>query len=135
MKKKIVYVVITLLLVGASSVFSYNYGFDQGTDLGRESGHSDGYSEGYDEGYTDGYDDAQWELGENDLSGYIGPAPDTTTYLTTETAPAGTVWTTPSGEKYHEAGCQYINGRNDLTYFLSSGDAVNAGYSPCSVCH
>lgn len=57
------------------------------------------------------------------------------TVLTTDEAPEGTVWTTPSGSKYHEAGCRYIDGRTDLTYFNSAADAESYGYSPCSVCH
>lgn len=59
----------------------------------------------------------------------------TDTVLTTDEAPAGTVWTTPSGSKYHESNCQYINGRTDLTYFNTAAEAENCGYSPCSICH
>ena len=123
--------IVTITVLAILAFGGYNTGYDDGYD----EGHDAGYEVGYDEGYSEGYDDAEQELGENDLSGYLGPAPDTSSYLTTDTAPAGTVWTTPAGEKYHEGWCRYIDGRHDLTYYLSATDAINAGYSPCSVCH
>lgn len=105
---------------------------DSGYDEGYETGYDEGYDLGYDEGYDDGYSDGLYDSSESDMSGYLGPRD---TYLTTDTAPSGTVWVTPSGEKYHEGWCRYISGRNDLTYYYSAEDAINAGYAPCSVCH
>lgn len=136
-KHVIITVIITLLI---SAVIVYLGGrvllqstHDSGYDTGYDIGYNDGYDEGRDIGYEEGYSIAEYDYGENDRSGYLGPSPDT--YLTSDTAPAGTVWTTPYGEKYHETGCRYVNGRNDLTYFYSAEDAINAGYAPCSVCH
>lgn len=125
---------ITVLVLAILAFGGYHTGYEDGEQAHAED-YDAGYEAGYDEGYTEGYDDAEWGLGENDLSGYIDSVPDTSTYLTTDTAPAGTVWTTPAGEKYHEGWCRYIDGRHDLTYYLSATDAINAGYSSCSVCH
>lgn len=133
MKKK-VWVIIGILILALIGYGLYNYAYNTGYDNAYDNGYEDGYDEGYETGYDEGYSDSEWDHGENDLSGYIPPN-NTNTYLTTDTAPAGTVWTTPSGEKYHEPWCRYISGRNDLTYFYTSSDAANAGYSPCSVCH
>lgn len=44
------------------------------------------------------------------------------------------VYTTPGGSKYHKAGCQYINGRYDLSTFSSPAKARAAGYEPCEKC-
>lgn len=108
----------------------------EGYDEGYEIGYDEGYDAGHSEGYAEGYSEAEYDNSENDLSGYLGSAPSTSnTFLTTDTAPEGTVWVTPHGEKYHEGWCRYISGRNDLTYFYSADDAANAGYTPCSVCH
>lgn len=104
---------------------------DDARQSGYDEGYEIGYDEGHDEGYNEGYSDAEYENGENSLDGYVDPS----SYLTTDTAPEGTVWVTPHGEKYHEGWCQYVGGRHDLTYFYSANDAINAGYSPCSVCH
>lgn len=109
-------------------------------DDARQSGYEEGYEEGwdigYDKGYDEGYSESEYDNGENDRSGYLGPYSGTSdTFLTTDTAPEGTVWVTPSGEKYHEGWCRYVGGRHDLTYFHSSADAAAAGYEPCSVCN
>ena len=126
--KKVICSIIVLAIITGGGYFLHSNAYTQGYDDGYDVGYEDGYSEGE----VEGYDDANWDLGENDLSGYI---PNKSTHLTTDTAPSGTVWTTPAGEKYHEGWCRYISGRNDLIYYLSANDAINAGFSPCSVCH
>lgn len=130
----VVIIIMLLATMGFGGYYGFNYAYDLGRDAGYDVGYDEGYTEGHDEGYTEGYDDAEWELGENDLSGNLGPAPDTITF-TSDTAPAGMVFVTPAGEKYHEAWCRYIDGRHDLTHYLSAADAINAGYDACSVCH
>lgn len=44
-----------------------------------------------------------------------------------------TVYITPSGEKYHRSGCQYIEDKSNLTE-LSESRAAELGYEPCKVC-
>lgn len=95
---------------------------------GYDKGHDAGYEVGYDEGRDEGYDEA----GEAEP---YEPIAGTDTYLTTDNAPPGTVWITPHGEKYHESGCQYINGRHDLLYYDTAEEAELDGYTPCSECH
>lgn len=43
----------------------------------------------------------------------------------------GIVYITNTGSKYHNYGCRYLKSCIESTYM----DAVNAGYTPCSVCH
>jgi micrococcal nuclease len=43
-----------------------------------------------------------------------------------------TVYVTKTGTKYHKAGCTYLR-RSSIP--MSSSDAVNSNYSPCSVCN
>jgi len=45
---------------------------------------------------------------------------------------AQTVYITKSGTKYHSSGCRYLS-QSKIAIDLS--DAVNGGYSPCSVCN
>lgn len=42
------------------------------------------------------------------------------------------VYVTGSGEKYHEEDCRYVN---DSSKCISLEDAINRGYTPCSVCN
>jgi hypothetical protein len=42
-----------------------------------------------------------------------------------------TVYVTKTGKKYHAAGCRYLRRSQ---YSMKLKDAVNAGYTPCSVC-
>ena len=45
-----------------------------------------------------------------------------------------TVYLTPTGEKYHRAGCRTMNRtRNPIP--VSKQEAINRGYGPCGVCH
>lgn len=125
MKKKLLLVIVATLIV-TSGIFLYNYAYNKGYD--------EGELYGYDNGYNNGYEDAEKYFIKN-INTNTNSNRTSNTYLTTDTAPAGTVWTTPSGEKYHESWCRYIEGRHDLTYFYTASDAANAGYSPCSVCH
>ena len=125
MKKKVLLVIVITLIV-ASGIFLYNYAYNKG--------YNEGELYGYDNGYNNGYEDAGKYFIKN-INTNTNLNRTSNTYLTTDTAPAGTVWTTPSGEKYHEPWCRYIEGRHDLTYFYTESDAANAGYSPCSVCH
>lgn len=129
---KICITIIVLLLVSICiggyylKGYAYNLGYDRG------------YVVGEGQGYADGLADAKEKYANTTDINYLGPAPnrnDESTYLTTDTAPEGTVWTTPSGSKYHNSGCQYIDGRHDLTYYLSAEEAESIGYTPCSVCH
>jgi hypothetical protein len=43
-----------------------------------------------------------------------------------------TVYVTKTGRKYHVAGCRYLSRSQ---YPMKLKDAVNAGYTPCSVCN
>ena len=127
---KIFATVIIVIVVAATigGFKAYDQGHLDGYSVGYDEGYEIGYDEGYDIGYDEGYSEAEYDNGENDLG-------TSNNYLTTDTAPAGTVWVTPHGEKYHESWCQYISGRYDLTYFNDADEAMSAGYSPCSVCH
>lgn len=42
------------------------------------------------------------------------------------------VYITGSGEKYHRSDCRYVN---DSSKRLSLEDAIDRGYTPCSVCN
>ena len=108
----------------------YDAGYSEGLDEGYEVGHDEGYDEGYSTGWEEGYDEG-WDAGFEDGSGevYTSNVP-----LSTDEAPSYYVWTTPGGSKYHKPWCQYISGRNDLTYFTSSSDAASNGFAPCEVC-
>jgi len=44
---------------------------------------------------------------------------------------SGTVYITNSGSKYHRSGCQYLSGG---AIAISRQDAINQGYTACSVC-
>ena len=43
------------------------------------------------------------------------------------------VYTTPTGQKYHKAGCHYIKDKTNLLSMPES-QAVEMGYEPCKVC-
>nr|WP_277348159.1 MBL fold metallo-hydrolase [Bifidobacterium sp. DSM 109957] len=45
-----------------------------------------------------------------------------------------TVYLTPTGEKYHRAGCRTMN-RTKNPIPVSKQEAINRGYGPCGVCH
>ena len=128
---KICITVIILLLIGMciGGYFLYNYAYDEGK-LVYAGDYDNGYNEGFSDGYKKGYNTAQdlnktSQMEQNNDTGY----------LTTDTAPKGTVWMTPSGEKYHKGWCRYIDGRNDLSYCYSAEEAESYGYTPCSVCY
>lgn len=132
--KPIVIAVIITLLFSAGVVYWGGQTVVQDAyDRGHVNGYADGIAKGKEAGYWEGYTAGLSEA-KNASENFIGNNSDTE-YLTTDNAPAGTVWITPYGEKYHEGWCRYISGRNDLTYFYSADDAENAGYTPCSVCH
>lgn len=137
MKRKIVYVVIAILIIGSAfSLCSCGYtGSETGaeTESSYDEGYDDGYETGWDEGYEEGKQaafeqmDEELESQNNDISqGEALPVSD---------APAGMVFVTRTGDKYHERYCHYIDGKNDLTGYDSAQDAANTGYTPCSVCH
>ena len=46
--------------------------------------------------------------------------------------PAGVVYRTPSGEKYHRATCSYVKGK---AIRLTPKEAKELGLSPCKICH
>lgn len=49
----------------------------------------------------------------------------------TQNSPAQTVYTTKTGEKYHNATCHYLkNSKKEITL----QQAIDFGYEPCSVC-
>lgn len=147
MKRIIAILLSTIMLFSLSSCIysqddlneekqlSYEEGYKDGQASSYEDGYDEGYEigfeEGHDEGYDEGYSDAVYDNGENDLSGYVDP----TSFLTTDTAPAGTVWVTPHGKKYHEGWCQHIDGRHDLTYYRNASEAKAIGLTPCDECH
>ncbi|MBN7772363.1 hypothetical protein [Clostridium aminobutyricum] len=43
-----------------------------------------------------------------------------------------TVYITRTGEKYHRSGCRYLK-QSQIS--ISKSDAINQGYTPCSVCN
>lgn len=43
-------------------------------------------------------------------------------------------YVTRTGSKYHRLWCQYVSGKDDLSYYESSYEAESAGYDACSVC-
>lgn len=43
-------------------------------------------------------------------------------------------YVTRTGSKYHHIWCQYVSGKDDLSYYESSYEAESAGYDACSVC-
>ena len=43
-------------------------------------------------------------------------------------------YVTRTGSKYHHIWCQYVSGKDDLSYYESSYEAEDAGYDACSVC-
>ena len=93
--KRIGTVVISILMIislSACAIYTEE-DLDNARQSGYDEGYEIGYDEGYDIGYDEGYSEAEYDNGENDLSGYLGPSPSTpSTFLTTDTAPAGTVW-------------------------------------------
>ena len=135
-KPVVIAVIITLLLsaaiayLGGQSVVHEAY--DRGYDAGYDDGKSDGYDTGKTEGYNDGFNVAKEYFQNNNSSNALAPNDGITS---TDEAPAGTVFVTKTGDKYHENGCQYISGKHNLTAYSSASEAENAGYSPCSVCH
>lgn len=43
------------------------------------------------------------------------------------------VYITKYGEKFHQAGCYYIEGKDDIIE-LPESEAINLGYTPCKIC-
>ena len=73
---------VTLLVLAILAFGGYHTGYEDGEQAHADdydAGYEAGYDEGYDVGYTEGYDEAEWNLGENDLNGYLGPAPSSST--------------------------------------------------------
>lgn len=101
-------------------------GYDEGYEVGYDEGRDIGYDEGYDEGY---------EYVKDIALDYFEGQNSNSDVKSTNNAPEGTVFVTPSGEKYHRNGCQYISGKYNLTGYDSAADAAAAGYKPCSVCN
>lgn len=106
---------------------------------------NDAHTQSYDEGYDKGYEDGKID-GYNDCLSAVRNHPENfitnnsnasqnNEILSTSEAPDSYVFVTPSGSKYHKDGCQYINGRYDLSYFENADEAEANGYSPCSVCN
>ena len=110
--KRIGTVVISILMIislSACAIYT-----EEDLDNARQSGYDEGYEVGYDEGYDighdEGYSEAEYDNGENDLSGYLGPSPSTSsTFLTTDTAPAGTVWSAASQRLLQINLCQPVS--------------------------
>lgn len=63
----------------------------------------------------------------------ITPAPDTTSDIPSDTdiSTSDAVYVTPSGKKYHVAGCRYIKGK-DVKELTKSEAKTN--YLPCKIC-
>ncbi|KAF5034576.1 hypothetical protein DSECCO2_594680 [anaerobic digester metagenome] len=75
----------------------------------------------YKNGYESGYN-----------IGYVAGQQDTKkTYSSPRHNSRATVYVTPSGTKYHEKGCQYLN---EGGIPISLKEAKSGGYSPCSKC-
>lgn len=76
--------------------------------------YNDGYANGYDLGYETGVQDTK------------------TTYSKPSNSGSATVYIIPSGTKYHEKGCTYLN---DNGIAISLKDAKQKGYTACSKCN
>ena len=136
MKSKILPIVsaiTSVLLIAAFSFAFYKVGCSKGEENGYESGYNQGLYEarkeakkdiaaehevGYYEGYRKGYSDHLMEtiMGDD--------------YLNSDTE-SQTVYISKTGNKYHRAGCQYIN-KNFVATTLEN--AILEGYTPCSKC-
>lgn len=95
----------------------------EGYDEGYEIGYDEGYDAGHSEGYAEGESAAAWNDGNIQIP------------KSTDEAPAGTVFVTQTGDKYHENGCRHISGKYNLIAYSSASEAEACGYTPCSVCH
>ena len=76
--------------------------------------------ESYEEGYQDGYAVAQEEAKTTKKPSQSGTV-QSYTY----------VYVTKSGEKYHRGTCRYAENAEAITL----SDAIDKGYTPCSVCN
>lgn len=126
--RRILTIIFTLLLcmsVTGCTIAEYTEAdMESAKDTAYEDGYNEGYDEGYDTGYEEGYDSGIYDSEESNDEGYLGPAPS-----------SGRVYVTRTGSKYHQSWCQYIQGKNDLSYYNSAGEAESAGYDACSVCY
>ena len=95
----------------------YEDGYGSGYETGLLDGEGSGYEMGYDEGYRDGVEDAS--AGYSSNSSYDYGSSDIIVYVT------------DTGNKYHNLGCQYLS---QSCYSISLDDAIEQGYTACSVC-
>lgn len=112
----------------------YNTGYSEGKSNGYEDGYEDGKSAGYDSGFADGHSsgfDEGCEAGYND--GYDDGYSDGRSSVGTsrKSQQSQTVYITRTGDKYHRAGCQYLN---ESKIPISEDDARAQGYTRCSRC-
>ena len=134
MKKQIVAIITVIMclsLVGCSvpkySEQEYNSAKDTAYQEGYNKGHDDGYDDGYSEGKSDGYDEGKsYTSSQNNTS-------SNNTYSSNKPS-SSAVYVTPSGSKYHQSWCRYVNNKTNLSYYNSASEANSAGYDACSVC-
>lgn len=100
----------------------------------RQEGYDEGYDVGYDEGYDAGHQEGYLE-GRFSITSQSNTNASTYTNTDENEAVAGTVFVTQTGDKYHENGCRYISGKDNLITYSSASEAEAYSYTPCSVCH
>lgn len=123
----VVLFISTICIAYFGSEYAYNNGYKAGYSAGKDAG----YGVGYTKGHAEGYADAENDYNSSNDGGYLGPYTGEYDYDDTEYS----VFVTPSGEKYHRNGCQYISGKYNLKIYASADEAANDGYEPCSVCN
>lgn len=109
---------------------AYQEGYDKGHEEGYNKGKSDGYDEGKNVGHKEGYEEGKFESSSGNNSSYTS---NDSSYSSDKPGP-NAVFVTPSGSKYHQSWCQYVNSKTNLSYYKSAADAESAGYDACSVC-
>jgi hypothetical protein len=75
--------------------------------------------------------------GGNTISPFAAPSAfksKTTMYERVEQDESGDVYVTPKGKKYHRVGCYILRKAHEIKR-VSSSDAMDEGYMPCSKCN
>lgn len=68
------------------------------------------------------------------FSGFFSHGPKQTMYERVDADEDGEVFITPSGKKYHSAGCFILNNAKEVKQ-TSYSAAVDVGYKPCGKCN
>lgn len=131
------YVIVTIIVFIVIFVaHDYGYWYTKDDILGmRDTAYDEGYDEGYKEGYDKGQLDYEDSLYYNDSTYYNPNEAAANEPQSSPEVPSTAVFVTATGEKYHQGGCRYIEGKNNLSYFDTAEDAMRAGYTACSVCY